>query len=559
MLLIAGICSSLLLLLTTWPAAGEETISVTTSLGAIKGSQMESRLGHKFWAFRGVRYAKAPEGELRFQNPQPVKAWKPKVLDATIEGPMCPQVTVNRTWLSEDCLRLNVYTKSLNGTQGLKPVIVYLHPGGFYAVSAISAYAGPENFMDRDIVLVAVNYRLASLGFLATGTEDAPGNMGLKDQVIALRWIKHHIEKFGGDPNSVTLWGYSAGSFSIGLHMISPMSRGLFHKAIMQSASPLGQFRYANNQLGLAEKQARLLNCPVKPVREMVKCLKAKPMLDFVDTVNAMFEYEWNPVLNWVPVVETNCGQERFLVEDPLKTMLRGDVHKVPLITGVTQYEFYYLAFSTLRNDTQRQRFNDDFDKYNPIYFLYERNTPRSKRISQAMRSFYFQNRSLEYPQSLTSFGELYSDGLITFEYHRFLQMVSKHVPVRTYLFTYKGRYSHFRHPDTNETYGAMHHDELLYLLNLPLLTPMFGASDPENPTVERLTRMWYEFAKKGDPNNPSDEYLKNLRWPLYDQRRKQYLEIGNDLTIKANGIYPERMQLWDNLFPIQEMINNSL
>lgn len=108
----------------------------------------------------------------------------------------------------------------------------------------------------------------------------------------------------------------------------------------------------------------------------------------------------------------------------------------------------------TLRNDTQRQRFNQDFNKYNPIYFLYERDTPRSRNISQEMRSFYFQNKNLDFPQSLGAFGELYSDGLIIYEYHRFLQMVSKHVPVYTYLFTYKGRYSHFINPDTNQTYG---------------------------------------------------------------------------------------------------------
>lgn len=270
---ITGVVCTLVLLLTTVCNA-EKTLTVDTTAGAIKGLEMETRFGAKFWAFRGIRYAEPPVGKLRFQNPQPVKAWKPQVFDATKDGPICPQVTVNRTWLSEDCLRLNVYTKEAGASHGLKPVIAYLHPGGFYAVSAISAYAGPQNFMDRDIVLVTVNYRLASLGFLATGTADAPGNMGLKDQVIAFRWIQSHIEKFGGDPKSVTLWGYSAGSFSIGLHMMSPMSKGLFHRAIMQSASPLGQFRYNNNQLGLAEKQAKLLKCPVQPVKDMIKCLK---------------------------------------------------------------------------------------------------------------------------------------------------------------------------------------------------------------------------------------------------------------------------------------------
>lgn len=96
---------------------------------------------------------------------------------------------------------------------------------------------------------------------------------------------------------------------------------------------------------------------------------------------------------------------------------------------------------------------NDNFEKYLPIYFFYERDTARSSRISQQFRSFYFQNKSLEFPRSMTAFGRLFTD-LMVFEYHRFVQMVAKHVPVRTYQFSYIGRYSHFRDPDTNKTYG---------------------------------------------------------------------------------------------------------
>ncbi|XP_065371731.1 juvenile hormone esterase-like [Calliphora vicina] len=543
-----------LLLITTCFAKSDPTICVDTSLGQLKGKQMESRSGDKFWAFLGVRYAQPPVGELRFQNPQPVEAWKPELYDATKDGPICPQVTANITYLSEDCLRLNVYTKD---TKARKPVIVYLYPGGFYFGGAISLYAGPENFMDRDIVLVTLNYRLGSLGFLATGTSEAAGNMGLKDQVIALRWVQQHIEKFGGDPNSVTLWGYSAGSFSIGLHVMSPMAKGLFHRAIMMSGTPLAQFKYKTHQLDLAERQARLLNCPVKPIKEMVKCMKTKPMIDFVNTTTGMFEFGWNPLLNWVPVIENACGenQERYLIEDPYTTMSKGNINKVPLITGMTEYEFYSLGYYTMRNDTERQYFNDDFAKYNPIYFSYERETPKSLEISAAFRSYYFQNKSLEYPESLQSFIDLYGDGAICFSL-RYLQMVSKYVPVYTYIFTYKGRYSHFVNPDTNQTLGAVHHDELLYLLNLPLLTPQFKKNDPENVIIERLTRFWFEFAKKGDPNNASDDYLKEVIWPLYSEDKKQYLEIGQSLNVKSNANLLERSQLWDRLFPISEMLN---
>lgn len=129
--------------------------------------------------------------------------------------------------------------------------------------------------MDRDIVFVAINYRLGILGFLSTGTKEAPGNNGLKDQVIALRWIRDHISKFGGDPNSVTLMGYSAGAMSTSMHLVSPMSRGLFHKAIVMSASVTMQWEIGSNQLDLAERQARLLNCSDDSIAGVVNCLKS--------------------------------------------------------------------------------------------------------------------------------------------------------------------------------------------------------------------------------------------------------------------------------------------
>ncbi|KAM7362757.1 juvenile hormone esterase-like [Cochliomyia hominivorax] len=534
------------------------TTTVDLSLGQVKGTQMESRLGNKFWAFFGIRYAEAPVGELRFQNPQPVRDWKPKVFDATNEGPLCPQTYVNSSSISEDCLRLNIYTKDTNG---LKPVIVYISHGGFYFGGTNKQYIGPEYLMDRDIVLVVINYRLGSLGFLATDTPEAPGNMGLKDQVMALRWIQEHIEKFGGDSKSVTLLGYNAGSFSIGLHMMSPMSKGLFHKAIMMSGSPLGQLPYKTNQLDLAEKQAKLLNCPEKPIKEMVKCLKMKPMMDFVKTTTSMFEVGWNPLLNWLPVIESNCGgnHERFLVEDPYTAMSKGNIYKVHLIIGITEYEYYYLTHGTLSNSTTRQYFNENFEKYAPIYFLYERDTPKSIEASSAIRSFYFQNKTIEFPQSLKSFGELYADGVSVFKYNRFLKMISKHTLVYTYFFTYKGRYSYFIDPDTKQAMGAVDHDDLLYLFYTAALTPMFKKSDPENEMIERLTRLWFEFALKSDPNNASDTYLKSIKWPLYTEDKKQYLEIGQNLSVKSNGVFSERFHFWDRLFPLSDMFKSNV
>ncbi|ENN75929.1 hypothetical protein YQE_07466, partial [Dendroctonus ponderosae] len=197
---------------------------VVTSLGQIQGTVIQSRLGKPIYSFRGIRYAKAPVNELRFQPPVPVDKYE-GVYNATADAPLCPQPTSDPT--SEDCLFLNVYSTKLpkeNDKTVKRPVIVYIHAGGFYSVGSASYWEGPQYFMDQDIVLVTFNYRLGTLGFLATGEKEAPGNNGLKDQVQVLKWINKNIEGFGGDPNSVTLMGYSAGGVSVVLHMVSPLS-----------------------------------------------------------------------------------------------------------------------------------------------------------------------------------------------------------------------------------------------------------------------------------------------------------------------------------------------
>ncbi|XP_002000246.2 juvenile hormone esterase [Drosophila mojavensis] len=525
-------------------------VEVDLELGRIRGVNLTSRLGVQFHAFRGIRYAEPPLGELRFRNPRPVKPWAPATFDASQDGPMCPQPWGNMTDVSEDCLRLNVYSKNLSPT-ARRPVIVFLHPGGFYVFSGQSKYlAGPAHLMDRDCVLVSLNYRLGSLGFLATGSADAPGNAGLKDQVLALRWIQKHIHLFGGDPGSVTLLGYSAGSLSIGLHMLSPMSRGLFHRGICMSASPYGQWEYHTSDLMLAQRQARLLKCPELPVEDLVACLRRKPMMDFVSSYNGMFEIGWHPVLNWLPVIEQDFGQERFLLEHPYKTALSGKFYKVPLITGITEFEFLSAAFYDLRNASIREKLNDNWEHFAPIVLLYEQNTTHSREASAVLRREYLGNGNIQNPASLQGLGRAYSDALIGLEYHRFMSLMAPHTPVFRYFFRYKGRYSFLMHPDTNQTFGAVHHDELLYLFQVPLIAPAFKESDPENLLIERLTRLWVEFARKGDPNSVTDEYLRRLQWPQYTRQNQAYLEIDTNLTPKTGNIYEERYKIWDQLFP---------
>lgn len=262
------------------PVGSDKELSdlvITTALGKIRGTMLPSQAGRNFYAFRGVPYAKPPVDNLRFKPPEPVEQWF-DVFDATFDGPKCPQPGLVSEDVSEDCLRLNIYTRQLpteSEPNPRKPVIVFIHPGGFYSLSGQSKnFAGPQYFMDRNLVLVTFNYRLGTLGFLATGTEEAPGNMGLKDQVQLLRWVKLHISRFGGNPNAITVLGYGAGAMAVTLHMVSPMSQGLFQRAIAMSGAATGQWSLPEHQIHVAKKQAALLHCNTEDIKEMMLCLR---------------------------------------------------------------------------------------------------------------------------------------------------------------------------------------------------------------------------------------------------------------------------------------------
>lgn len=146
-----------------------------------------------------------------FKAPLPVKTWNniSDVFNQSLneDGSDCPSPHAS---YNEDCLYLNVYTKNLN-TTNLRPVIVFIHPGGFYVGSGGSENFGPEYLLEEDLVLVTFNYRLAFFGFTSIGSSDAIGNAGLKDQALALKWVNEHIHHFGGDRHCVTLLGDSAG------------------------------------------------------------------------------------------------------------------------------------------------------------------------------------------------------------------------------------------------------------------------------------------------------------------------------------------------------------
>ncbi|XP_012527268.2 esterase FE4 [Monomorium pharaonis] len=532
-----------------------EQHEVAAPIGKIRGSTMTTRLGKKIYSFRGVRYAEPPTGQQRFQVAIPAADWN-NVFDATEEGPSC--TALHQENIIEDCLRVNIYTTKLPSESDpvKRPVLVFFHPGAFYLFSGKSSNFGPQYLMDKDIVLVTVNYRLAALGFLSTGDSKAPGNLGLKDQVAALRWVQRNIAAFGGDPDQVTISGYSVGGISVLLHMVSPMSKGLFHRAIMMSGSTILE-PYPNDQLYLAKKQAELLDCPTDTTGSMLICLNSKPVENFTESIIKFFEWNYHPILIWTPVVEPEVHDvERFLPEQPYDLIRKGKFHKVPLIAGVTENEFDgVVAFVNeqheLGNDSLVNDLNNDWYRLAPINFMYERDTPRSRNISTELRRFYFGDKPIS-PDTYDGLAHINTDSIVTYPLYRTVKLIAENSdqPVYFYMNSYRGRYSFVMWNKTTP-YGVAHHDDLQYLFYMKIKFPFFENDAPEIPMVELMTNMWSNFAQTGQPVSPA--LAKNVTWEPYLLEKDNYLEISEESKMKT-GFFPDRMQKWDSLFPLNPL-----
>ena len=200
-------------------------------------------LGSTFASFQGIRYAQPPLNELRFKPPIPYYD-EGGIYDVSKESNItCVQLKNGVALGQEDCLFLNVYVPDwvLDWVlpSPILPVMVWIHGGGLQTGSNSYAFYGPQHFTERDVIIVSINYRLGPFGFFSMGNDIVPGNTGFRDQVMALSWVQENIAYFGGNPKMVTIFGESAGSYSVALQLISPLSKGLFHRAILESGTAL--------------------------------------------------------------------------------------------------------------------------------------------------------------------------------------------------------------------------------------------------------------------------------------------------------------------------------
>ena len=300
-------------------------ISLDTKQGPVKGKTHSSGAQ----SFTNLPYALPPVGDLRFQPARPAPPHPNVTHDASLDTVMCPQLDGESSKGVEDCLVLHIYTpEMLDQPDQDLPVMVFVHGGSF--TSGSGGGNGPWLLVERDVIVVLINYRLGVLGGLTTGTDEAPGNLGIRDIILALNWVKDNIKDYGGNPDKITLFGESAGSMAISAVLASPaLEEGLLAGAILQSGTMVRAMEIAGERESYpdyAKMVGEGLGCNPD---SLLECLKAASVEDLLQWTNT-----FKPARAWEPWVDASLGSNSVLPLSTLESFRAGTNRKVNLMIG---------------------------------------------------------------------------------------------------------------------------------------------------------------------------------------------------------------------------------
>ena len=473
---------------------------------SIESGRVAGKLEQGVAAYRGIPYAAAPVGSLRWRAPQAVARWS-GVRPAQAYGPACPQ-TLSRPGqigeapgMSEDCLTLNVWTSSAD-PDAKRPVIVWLHGGGFMVGSSATPIANGQAFARDGVVFVSINYRLARLGFfshpavLNEQRDQVVANYGLMDQIAALQWVQRNIRQFGGDPSNVTVAGQSAGGMAVNFMLQSPLSQGLASKAIVQSG--FGTTRTETLTQGSARdaawaKEQGIVGSDAAAL-EKLRALSPEAFL-----------YPVRPGLRVSRIEDVLADSAvidgRLLTETTPVAFEGGKIAPIPYMIGYTDAEF-------AANSTAAEEHLAEFGALGP----------------EVRATYAGQGRDLH--AQITRFDVDYYMAEPAQMLAR--AMTTRGAPVFAYRFDYVAT------PLREKMVGAAHASELPYLFGrLDARPAEAGAATAEDKALGDLVRRyWVNFARTGDPNGPGAPV-----WPRYAEASDALLAFGADgAQIKPAG-----------------------
>lgn len=475
--------------------------------------------------YKGIPYAAPPLKNLRWRPPQPVTPWtRPRRGDKF--GAICPQMNYSGA-MDEDCLYLNVWTP-YSGPGPKLPVMVWIHGGAYVTGSGSDEIYDGAALARQGVVVVTFNYRLGALGFLAhpllsaESPDNISGNYGLLDQVAALQWVQRHIDRFGGDPDRVTIFGQSAGAESVSLLLVNPLARGLFHGAIAQSPVMVGSLRpLRQEQLGVVPAETvgrRLVQAlGIDQVPEVLSVLRQISWIK-INAAAAKLQAELGTEILQSVCLPTVDGH--IIPDHPVILFSRGRRHQVPLITGVTANESsMFLSYMVSSRPTP-----DEFQQYLQTTFGIGAEKVREllpvksaaevwQRLDQLISAKWFgawadyMAQTAQDPQQTWFYR-------FTRQPPKWATEVLAEDPVQRQI--------------PYEKLGACHSAELFYVFGFTKLLLGFFFNDWA--ISEQMMTYWTNFAKTGDPNGGDLP-----QWPVYKTNAPHpYLEIGRDLKVKS-------------------------
>lgn len=320
------------------------------------------------------------------QAPKPIEKWN-GTLDATRKV-ICPQHVGG----DEDCLILNIFTPLT--VEKLLPVIFYIHGGSFIMGSGSTKGFAP--LVEKDVIVVTINYRLGALGFLCLNTEEAPGNAGLKDQIAALKWVKSNIEPFGGDTHAVTIYGMSAGSSSVEYLILSPMSKGLFSNAIMESSSSMSVYSKAFNPIRNAKEIANAIGfSKTENLRDLAEFYQSVDSKDLVDATFNLYSNNTNGDFVFGPCIEKKIeGVEPLITKEPIEILNKNNYNKVPILFAYVTLEGLFLFSEEFYTHDYKDRMNNKFADFLPIDLEFDTDEIK-ENIANNVKKFYFGDRDV--------------------------------------------------------------------------------------------------------------------------------------------------------------------
>ncbi|XP_050074230.1 esterase B1-like [Anopheles maculipalpis] len=541
---------------------------VTVRQGQLLGVKAQLPNGARYYHFKGVPYAEAPVGKLRFKAPVPLERFRRPVLKCYVERSDYIQLDFFSGFVfgSESGLYLNVYTPQLPAdreanareTKGL-PVMVFLHGGGFACGSGSSLFYNPEYFLQRGVLVVTVNYRLGPFGFLYLPEAGVEGNAGLKDQLLALRWINENIASFGGDQSNVTLFGESAGSFSAYLHMLSPNSRKYFHRVICQSGVVCSSSFMQAKPLEMAFNLARHFGYSGTSQQGALETLQRVPAKKLAakqqKALGHLAEKQADLVFIFLPVIEQTLTDTSIITQTPEELLKSYDTLRMPLLEGCNDSEGI-LGLYIIRRKTRQEDMHHIPARMTARLFHHLTPTERTEVTNKVFKFYFADEPPATWPtdqlKHLLTDVIFMKDSAINAEWLAKYQPNLRHYHYR---FTYDGRFSLLKRLflSANVT-GACHGDDLLYMFN-PKLLPNVSQSSDECRVRDNFIALWTSFAKHGDPSADSRDVV-DVQWrPVKKIPRDGSVDFRLDcleINVKPTMVTDparERARFWHDLF----------